>query len=389
MYALLPPACVVSDLVRGVPEHCLYGAVPALLAGSEVVVPDRLVGSFGDQAVAFLALFERLLGFLSLCDVYGDGDRASDLAGPRPHRRIPHLERPRVHLSYRAERLACQGAVHILQYPRYAAEHLRDRTSNDLARLEPQSAHSPSLGEGDHTREVDGEEHDGHVRDDRAQPELALFARLLRVLALGDVVLDPQPVARVALLIPDQHGFVPYPHHPTVFGELPELHPEGLASLVGAGDLCQHPLAVCGVHDLYPLIRVRGPLLRLVAEQRLHLRAYVGGLATVVDGLDVGYRRDLLGQGAVPLLNLPEPLLRPLELRDVVDDPLDSLDVVLLIVDPLTILLDVPERAVPAADRVPGLEALAPLESCLHFLPDPLPVFLHYEIAEAHRAAHQ
>src|SRR5215203_415311 len=96
MYALLPPACVVSDLVRGVAEHGLYGAVPALLAGSEVVVPDRLVGSFGDQAVAFLALFERLLGFLSLCDVYGDGDRAGDLAGPRPHRRIPHLERPTI-----------------------------------------------------------------------------------------------------------------------------------------------------------------------------------------------------------------------------------------------------------------------------------------------------
>src|SRR5215217_4642960 len=70
---------------------------------------------------------------------------------------------------------------------------------------------------------------------------------LLGPLLLGDVVLDAEPVQRIAVLIPDERRLVAHPHHPPVAGDLAVFYPEGLTSLVGPGLLGKHPFSVVGM----------------------------------------------------------------------------------------------------------------------------------------------
>src|SRR5215211_7547719 len=217
----------------------------------------REVGPEGRQlAQVSVRLLQPLFRKLALGDVDRDAYDAGDLAGLRPQRRIPRLERPRVDLPDHAELLAGERPVDVVQDLLPVAVQLRDRTPDHLARLEPQSVQPYAFRERELAREVQGEQHDGHVGDDAAQPQLALFERLLRALALGDVELYALPKSGAVLLVPHQDGLVADPYHAPVSGDLPVLHTERLAGLVRAGVFGQHLLAVFGVQQLDPELGV-------------------------------------------------------------------------------------------------------------------------------------
>jgi hypothetical protein len=97
------------------------------------------------------------------------------------------------------------------------------------------------------------------------EPLLAPAARLLGLLALGDVPSAPRASTAALPLAPDQRRLVPQPHQAAVPGELAELCGEGVATVVGAPVFCEHPLPVVGVHDLDPVVGVGDALLRGVA----------------------------------------------------------------------------------------------------------------------------
>jgi hypothetical protein len=138
-----------------------------------------------------------------------------------------------------------------------------------------------------------------------------LAQRLLGLLLLGDVDVVALPVVRLAVLAADQHGMVAKPHHPAVLGKGPVLHVPGVSGAVDALVLGQHPLAVLGMDQRLPEVRLRD-LLGRVAEQLLVLRALVDDSAVGGAQLGVEDRGDLLGQRPVAPRSPGQP---PLALR--------------------------------------------------------------------------
>src|SRR3712207_2891120 len=135
----------------------------------------------------------------------------------------------------------------------------------------------------------------------------------------------------------------------TLFRSLTVLHYKGIPALVGALVLGEHPLAVFGVDHLHPVFGIGQDLLDGVAEDRLELRAQVGGAARGCRFLEVRDDGYPLDEAAVPLLCLPEPLLRPLALGNVPDVDDHALDV--RVVQPIAAHdLDGPPRTTRAPD---------------------------------------
>ena len=111
------------------------------------------------------------------------------------------------------------------------------------------------------------------------------------------------------------------PHDASVRADDPELLVEGLARLLGAGVRGVDALAIVRMHELAEVGRVRAQLLARDAEDLLGLRAEVGEPGLLAAGppgdLDERDRRDLLDQGAVPLLEQPQVALGLLAVGDV------------------------------------------------------------------------
>jgi hypothetical protein len=141
------------------------------------------------------------------------------------------------------------------------------------------------------------------------------------------------------------------------------------------------------MEDLYPVLGVGGAFLGLVAQHELDLRAHVRHGFRAGTFLDVGDGRDSLDQRSVPRLGLPESLLRSLELRNVADYALEGYHVAFVVVDALARLLDVPHLPVPPTDGIAQLEALAPSQRALDFLPDSLAVLFQDQISKPHRTS--
>src|SRR5919112_443219 len=142
------------------------------------------------------------------------------------------------------------------------------------------------------------------------QALLALPELLLGLLALGDVEEDSLPVQGLPLLILYEDGLLAHPHYGPVLGEetvlLAERLSANLQTVVGGQD----PLTVVGVEARLPQL-VRPPLLLGVAEHLLYLGARVHGFERAVGAVYVDHGGDLLDEGAVEFLRLPERLLGP------------------------------------------------------------------------------
>ncbi len=99
---------------------------------------------------------------------------------------------------------------------------------------------------------------------------------------------------------------------------------ERVARAVGPEGFREDPLAVLGVQDVHPQLRVGEALLRRVSGEPLVLGTDVQRRAVLVDRVHVDDDRHLFHQGAVPLLGLAYSRLRFLVLGDVEDDALPA-----------------------------------------------------------------
>ncbi len=193
------------------------------------------------------------------------------------------------------------------------------------------------------------------LRSEQALVEVPLPAEVvLDALLPGNVVHDTLPEQGQAILVPHQHGLVADPDGIPLAGEHTVLHAERLAVLFGPRVLGQHALAVVGVEERLPDLRVRHPLFRRVPEQLLHPRAHVQHVPlqlSLVRSLDVGDSRDLLRERPVAPLGLPEPGLHlppPAEVAGDAEDGPPATEIRQRRVD-----RDVEGRAVtPAVDRL-------------------------------------
>ena len=147
-------------------------------------------------------------------------------------------------------------------------------------------------------------------------PEALLaLPELLGPLLLGDVILDAEPVQRVAFLVPDERRLVAYPYHPPAAGDLTVLDPVRLAGLVGPQLFGEHPFSVIGMQHPEPVVLLEYFLLGRITEHSLILGTHVRyGLRGVgVDGfLHVSDGRYLLYEvpEAVLAQAQPQRLLR-------------------------------------------------------------------------------
>jgi hypothetical protein len=94
------------------------------------------------------------------------------------------------------------------------------------------------------------------------------------------------------------------------------LRRDNLTRLDGPLVLGLHPLTVVGVHHAPSKIRVLA-LFDRVSRQGLNLGAHVYGGVRTPDFLNVGDRRHPLDERAVPAFGVPQPLLGPLALSNI------------------------------------------------------------------------
>jgi hypothetical protein len=118
----------------------------------------------------------------------------------------------------------------------------------------------------------------------------------LGALQLGDVELDPLPVQGMAGLVGDQGGDVAEPERTSVARDQPILAGPGPAGLVVPVVCGEGRLAVVGMEQLHPDVRLIEPLLACVAEGALDVGADVEGAPVVVGRHHVDGGREVLDQ---------------------------------------------------------------------------------------------
>ena len=166
-----------------------------------------------------------------------------------------------------------------------------------------------------------GVDRDRELLDEGAVALLRRPEPLLGLHALGDVVGHALPIQRGSFVVADQPRVVVDPHDAAVLAQRAVVDAPFVAGLrVIGGD---HPIAILGVQALLPQRRVRHPFLGGVAVDGLDLWADVE-VGARFDLLDEGDRRELLDQGAEPILGDPERRLGVVSRRDVGQGALDD-----------------------------------------------------------------
>jgi hypothetical protein len=126
--------------------------------------------------------------------------------------------------------------------------------------------------------------------------------RLLELLALRDLDEVAVAVSGLIVLADDLVGLVEEPANAPVLRGHPVLRAERLARLLRPYLLGDHPLAVVGMDHLAEEVRICGPFLGRVAEDRLELRAHVDVRAGLVGPIYVDGQRALIYEGPKPLI---------------------------------------------------------------------------------------
>ncbi len=121
-----------------------------------------------------------------------------------------------------------------------------------------------------------------------------------------EVALD---VGRQALLIGDDDGIVVHPQLVAVARDHPVLECLGAGALPERATLLGNPLAIVGMNEREKDLPILQPLVRLVAEHQLDLRADEVH-ARVVERADVCESRQSLDQPAVETLGVARLALR-------------------------------------------------------------------------------
>jgi hypothetical protein len=175
------------------------------------------------------------------------------------------------------------------------AEQLPDLGAHEAQRA---VAHGPgALGTGSGQRVGDRR----HLLDQGPVAVFGLGQLPLGLLLFADLQEYPLPVQRPAVGVADQDRFVAEPDRVAVFVDHAVLDGERLAGAVGPLVLLQDALAVVGVQQVLPELRVRTELLRRVAEHPLYVRAAVHGGVGLVGRVDVDDRRQALYERPVDL----------------------------------------------------------------------------------------
>ncbi len=152
----------------------------------------------GHGAELRLALAQGLLGALPLRDIRRDTDEARDFAVRPAHRGVVRLQDDAVDLDRRGAGVTCQRRACPLDDLGEVLVHLEHGLTHHLTGLQAERLQAPALGQGDRAVAVDGEEDDGRVGDDGAQPLLALAQGLLGALAFRDVAGDADDAGDLA-----------------------------------------------------------------------------------------------------------------------------------------------------------------------------------------------
>ncbi len=162
------------------------------------------------------------------------------------------------------------------------------------------------------------------VRCEHAELQVVvrLTEPLLQVLLRRDVEHDALPRRGVARLVADQPRLVPYPHDPAVARDQSVLLDPRFARLVVQVMGRELDLAIVGMQQLGPDVRLVQPLLSRVAEQGLHLRADEQRAPLVVRVHLVDDGGNLLDEHAVASLRGAEAVLGALAVGQVLDQPL-------------------------------------------------------------------
>ena len=113
-------------------------------------------------------------------------------------------------------------------------------------------------------------------------------------LALGDILHDPLPEQRRAVLVAHDRGIVAQPHAAAVARKHAEFDLPGRQSRVGPLQLGQHTRALVRVDVLDPQRRGRQPLGLREAQDRLDLRADIDRAADRIERAGVRHQRHVL-----------------------------------------------------------------------------------------------
>lgn len=194
---------------------------------------------------------------------------------------------------------------------------------------------------------------EGELFDQGAELLVRASPFLVGPLPLGDVHPEALDV-RSALRIVHDRPLVVHPHDPPVLGDHAVLDRERLPRVAEPLARLGHPLEVVRMEGLLHDRRVVLPLLRGVAEKRLHLRARVEVRARKLHRPDVHPDRRFLDDPPEALLGALELELGALLAGDVEDRALEDGTIAVRRTDQLARLPD-PNRAAVARDE-PVLE---------------------------------
>jgi hypothetical protein len=146
---------------------------------------------------------------------------------------------------------------------------------------------------------------EGAVRETGQRVVEGELAQLLLGFALArDVEEVTLQVERALLLVDDDHALVSEPDDAAVAGDQPVFETERLVRLVRVLVGRQHALAILRVQQAREQVRVGGPFLDAVAEDRLDLTAREYVRADLVECVDVDDERELLDERAVAAADL-------------------------------------------------------------------------------------
>ena len=154
----------------------------------------------------------------------------------------------------------------------------------------------------------------GALGGEQALPLLAGVPALAHV---EQVALD---VERPAVVVAHRHRFVVHPNDPAVSREHPVLAAQRSGARGRGRDLGRDALAVVLVHELEEQVGLGEPFVGRIAEDHTDLRTDVQRRLALAQRVQVGDRRQMLGEGPVFRFALPLAGFGPLGLSDVAGD---------------------------------------------------------------------
>jgi hypothetical protein len=280
----------------------------------EALFEQRTVGEPG-QAVVVGEVRQLLLAAVARGHVGGDADHRRPAIVAVAHRRVGDVEDQLADLHQPRDVLAGEcpaGRIGDLRHPGVDLEH---RAAHDLAGHEAEQLERAALREREDPVDVEREQHHRRGLDDRRHLRLRDPEAGLGAAQLGHVDEHALRVPRPAVGAAPDRLLVEHVHDRAVLGDDAVLEVDRDLLARAAGHLVDHPIAVGGVHDGGPELRVLGPALGREARQRLDLRADVADRDGLVVVADVGDRRDLLDEPAEARLGVLERGLRRFEGR--------------------------------------------------------------------------